>query len=295
MKLLMLHRFFRSSVPRSCAPTFRSFSEDISPHTFVSFFLFQRLDSPEAVADSLREKLGECLFRGTIYVAPEGINGQFSIPSSKMTTFQDIVKNAHPTFSSIRFNVGDTYMEGGCLADILTFKRLSVKTRQYILTDGLDSDHDINWDDNGEELPAAAWHAEVESLRRCESSILLDCRNDYESDIGTFSNAIPLNTKTFSETFHVIESVLNDVPKDSRILTFCTGGIRCVKVNAYLRQKLGYKNVASLKDGIAGYKKWLDASSNASSCFRGDNYVFDRRRIQPMPSHSKESFSQNKK
>ena len=125
--------------------------------------------------------------------------------------------------------------------------------------------------------------------------------------MGTFRNAIPLNTKVFSETFDRLRSLLREVPKETRVLTFCTGGIRCVKVNAYLSQHLGYSNTATLKDGIVGYKKWLltdkstdieDVESNpidnhsgessscapsgASTVFEGDNYVFDRRRVQQM-------------
>lgn len=107
-----------------------------------------------------------------------------------------------------------------------------------------------------------------------------DCRNKYESDIGTFSGAVPLNTSTFSETWSALEAALQDVHPDRPVLTFCTGGIRCVKVNAYLRQKLGYRNVGRLEKGIIGYQQWLDGDVGVPSMFQGENFLFDRRRLE---------------
>lgn len=79
--------------------------------------------------------------------------------------FKEIITNAHPAFSSISFNLGDSYEEGECKADIKTFKRLSVKTRQFILTDGLDDKHRcLDWKQHGSLLSADRWHKEVEAL-----------------------------------------------------------------------------------------------------------------------------------
>ena len=62
--------------------------------------------------------------------------------------------------------------------------------------------------------------------------MLLDCRNSYESDVGSFVGALPLETKAFSDSWAKLEDMLVGTPKDTPILTFCTGGIRCVKTNA---------------------------------------------------------------
>jgi len=99
------------------------------------------------------------------------------------------------------------------------------------------------------------------------------------------------------------------VPKDKRILTFCTGGIRCVKVNAYLKQRLGFDNIGRLKKGIIAYEKWVGTDSvndtdagatqlqrggeaqagagiaRPASLFKGENYLFDRRRILDLDVH----------
>jgi predicted sulfurtransferase len=65
-----------------------------------------------------------------------------------------------------------------------------------------------------------------------------------------------LKTNVFSDAFPLLDDLLKDFPKDQRILTFCTGGVRCVKVNAYLKQKLGFTNLGRLQKGIVGYERW---------------------------------------
>lgn len=96
-----------------------------------------------------------------------------------------------------------------------------------------------------------------------------------------------------------MDKLLGDTPRDKRILTFCTGGIRCVKVNAYLKQKLGFENIGRLEKGIIAYENYIDdvnqtktASGNnvvtdesaniplrEPSLFEGKNFLFDRRRL----------------
>ena len=96
--------------------------------------------------------------------------------------------------------------------------------------------------------------------------------------MGSFVGAEKLNTEKFSESWEKIDSLLQYVPKDRPGLTFCTGGIRCVKVNSYLIQKLGFSNVGRLQDGIIGYERWLK-NTTEESLFQGKNFLFDRRRL----------------
>jgi predicted sulfurtransferase len=75
--------------------------------------------------------------------------------------------------------------------------------------------------------------------------------------VGTFEGAVPLNTTFFRESWPVLDALLRDTPRDAPLLTFCTGGIRCVKVNAYLQQRLGFTNTHRLAGGIIAYDRWL--------------------------------------
>ena len=107
-------------------------------------------------------------------------------------------------------------------------------------------------------------------------------------------------THSLTHTYSLIHISVG-VPPDTKLLTFCTGGIRCYKVNAYLKQKKGYKNIVKLKKGsmlnhslttsltylltyssnylgIVAYQRWVDSNGEAS-LFNGNNFVFDRRRL----------------
>ena len=86
---------------------------------------------------------------------------------------------------------------------------------------------------------------------------MLDCRNSYESDVGLFQGAVPLNTTFFRESWDALDETLKHTPKDAPLLTYCTGGIRCVKINAYLEQTLGFTNVNRLEGGIIAYTREL--------------------------------------
>jgi len=98
------------------------------------------------------------------------------------------------------------------------------------------------------------WHNQLDD----PNTVVLDCRNSYESDVGIFNNAIPLNTTFFRESWAALDSILKDKPKDTKLMTYCTGGIRCVKINAYLEQKLGFSNVHRLQGGIISYARELE-------------------------------------
>merc|ERR1712167_470959 len=84
-----------------------------------------------------------------------------------------------------------------------------------------------------------------------------------------------LDATKFSESWDALKSKLKGVPKDQPIMTFCTGGIRCVKTNAYLEQELGFTNTFRLKDGIHGYLRHArnDLKKDESK-WRGENFVF---------------------
>jgi predicted sulfurtransferase len=102
--------------------------------------------------------------------------------------------------------------------------------------------------------------------------------------VGAFEGATPLNTETYKDTWAALDRVLAGKPKDTRVLTYCTGGIRCVKVGAYLTQQLGFRNVGRLQGGIVNYTSVGRAEAAetgvdfaAVSKFKGLNFVFNDR------------------
>ncbi|KAL7460171.1 hypothetical protein ACHAXS_000634 [Conticribra weissflogii] len=264
----------------------------------LSFYRFIPISEPESIRDILFERLEKIPgLRGTVYVATEGVNAQFAVPIG------DPLKVLLETF-------GRNENGSGCLpfdmfeenppnmgkvveSDIPTFDRLIVRTRDCILRDGIGEDSTFDWSDAGEELNPEEWHSQLSTIlldksSECNSNAsnykiqLLDCRNNYESDQGTFLSSTHLNTRTFSETWSILDTQVEsrDLDPSEPVYIFCTGGIRCVKVGAYLKQKLGFEDVRSLRHGIIGYERWWNEegrimSSEQEVTGEGDNYSED--------------------
>jgi len=276
----------------------------------VSFYRFAPVSDPASARDALFDELVQIEgLRGTAYLATEGINAQFAIPTTSgndeavrqsVGQFTAAVRRGMPfdPFEVNAINYGD-------LVDstLPTFNRLVVRTRDAILRSGLEnyvrSGDDaaatalttFDWDDAGKEITPEEWDAD---LREGPSGILLDCRNSYESDAGSFTGAEALDTDVFSESWERIKDKTKDLDKTVPVRIFCTGGIRCVKVGAYLKQELGFEDVRRLEHGIIGYERWAaegktnkdgtDGEAGANnSLWIGENFLFDKRRV----SHDK--------
>ncbi len=142
------------------------------------------------------------------------------------------------------------------------FRRFVVKIREEIVTLGRPE-----FVPQGERrhLSPADWHQMLEQ----EDVVVVDTRNDYEYEIGTFENAIDLNIKEFSEFPDKIAKL--DTDKSKPHLIFCTGGIRCEKA-IFEMEKQGYENVYQLEGGILNYMEQFPEEK-----FKGECFVFDSR------------------
>lgn len=162
------------------------------------------------------------------------------------------------------------------------FRNLHVRVRGQVVADGLDKP--LDWEKAGYDMPPLEWHAKLKEAREKRAAgekdvpLILDCRNEYETDVGRFEGAEPLNTESFRESWDVFKERLKDTPKDAPIMTYCTGGIRCVKVGAYLTQEMGFTNVSRLAGGIIAYDRTLNEQDEEEEpMFKGTNFVFDGR------------------
>lgn len=248
-----------------------------------SLYHFGEISDPDKAAKTLQTQLqSESLksFAGTCYIASEGMNSQYSVATSYMPEFKKQLKLAvDVVFGTdvgvLDINISDTLKEG----TQAPFKRFRVVSRPQILTDGLKEE--LVWSEPGPEIDPQVWHNEITNAEK--PPLIIDCRNDYESDVGAFDGAVPLNTKTFQETWDVLDKMLENKPKDEPVYMYCTGGIRCVKVGAYVTQKSGFE-VKRLKHGTIGYERWAkrprsiaEEGSDESSIFKGTNFIFDQR------------------
>lgn len=264
----------------------------------VSFYRFfaPPLESEEAL-DLLAKKLRAVWepfgALGRVYVASEGINAQMAVPATVFPHFARACASLEE-LAGVYLNK-DREVDMGQYAQEPAFDALHIRIREQVVADGgLSAEREFDWGDCGRGMHPEEWHEKVDD----SNVLVLDCRNEFESEVGRFVTAEPLNTSFFRESWDVLKTRLADVPKDKPILTYCTGGIRCIKVGAYLKQELGFQNVARLEGGIVSYARHLRGTQGAgqdtrseseatvdasmagvipSSKFKGINYVFDNR------------------
>lgn len=250
----------------------------------LSFYHFEALEDPLKARNDLFESVRHIPgLRGTFYLAKEGINAQMAVPPGEpLVTLLDACSTVLPfdQFVGNRPNLGDIVS-----VETPTFNRLIVRVRDYILRDGLSDNISLDWADAGPELSPSDWHNQVQR----EGTILLDCRNAYESEEGTFDGAVPLGTDTFQDTWEKLDEITTDLPRDAPVHIFCTGGIRCVKAGAYMKQHLNFSDVRRLEHGIVGYEKFLkEHPEMGPSKFQGDNFLFDKRRFDEREKDSQQ-------
>lgn len=194
--------------------------------------------------------------KGRVIVSKHGINGTLG---GKIDNVKQYIKamNRHSLFKNIEYKWSD-----GAADD---FPRLSVKVRPELVTLAPGEEFDVFKSTKG--LRPKAWH---EYLQNNPDVIVLDARNEYESDIGVFDvkNLVAPKIKTFKE----IKKTLEELPKDKPILTYCTGDIRCEYLSAYMRHK-GFGEVYHLDGGIVKYGE----AYKDDGLWKGKCFVFDKR------------------
>ena len=222
-----------------------------------ALYKFVRLDDFEEIQDPLKLFLESLNIRGTLLLAKEGINGTISGDKD------NILKAIDHLQSDRRFReleIKYSYSKKP------PFKRLKVKLKKEIVTLGV-SDIDPK-NSNGTYVKPSDWN----ELINDPDVILIDTRNNYEFEIGSFRGSINPHTETFREFPSYTKNNLEKY-RDKKIAMFCTGGIRCEKSTAYLKSK-GFKNVFHLQGGIL---KYLEEVNEEESLWEGECFVFDDR------------------
>ncbi|PAV25812.1 UPF0176 protein [Tamilnaduibacter salinus] len=222
-----------------------------------ALYRFTALDDFEQLRQPLLDRMQENGVRGTLLLAHEGINGTIAGSREGIDAIQQwLARDA-------RFD-GIDYKES--LADIQPFKRTKVKLKKEIVTMGVE-DIDPNH--------SAGTYVEPDEWNRLLADpevLVIDTRNQYEVEVGTFENAVNPSTDTFREFPEYVDQAL-DPNQHRKVAMFCTGGIRCEKSTALLREK-GFDEVYHLRGGILNY---LEHVPESESRWRGECFVFDDR------------------
>jgi UPF0176 protein len=242
--------------------------ESAEVRTTLSFYQYAHIENPEKFRNELYLLLDEVGVYGRIYVAKEGINAQISVPTANFEAFKARLYSIS-FLDGVRLNIA---IED----DGKSFYKLKIKVRSKIVADGLD-DETFDVTKRGKHLNAVDFNA----LTDAPETIVVDMRNHYESEVGYFENAIRPDVTTFRDALPFVEQMLEN-QKDSNIVMYCTGGIRCEKASAYYLHK-GFKNVYMVNGGIIEYSRQCEEQGLPNK-FIGKNFVFDERlgeRISP--------------
>jgi UPF0176 protein len=222
-----------------------------------ALYKFVILEDFEAIRPLLLEVMLENEVRGTLLLAREGINGTISGNRESIDTVLAWLKN-DTRFSNIVTK--ESYDSE------IPFNRTKVKLKKEIVTMGVE---DIDPKKIvGTYVKPKDWNALISD----PEVVVVDTRNDYEVQIGTFQNALNPETETFREFPDYVEKNL-DSNKHKKVAMFCTGGIRCEKSTAFMKAK-GFEEVYHLEGGIL---KYLEEVPEEETMWEGECFVFDNR------------------
>ncbi|XP_043575164.1 thiosulfate sulfurtransferase/rhodanese-like domain-containing protein 2 isoform X2 [Chiloscyllium plagiosum] len=232
------------------------------------YYSYCDIEEPQLICTWQKALCHQLHLTGKVRISKEGING--TVGGCKRATEQYIeAMLSHPQFQSM--SAEDFKRSAG---GSHCFQDLRVGVYKEVVPMGIDPAK-ISYKDAGIHLTPEEFHRKLEALYNNtqirKDTILLDCRNFYESKIGNFQHCIAPNIRKFSYFPDYIDTNL-ECFKDKQVLMYCTGGIRCERGSAYLRSKAVCKEVYQLKGGIHKYLEQFP-----SGFYRGKLFVFDNR------------------
>ena len=228
----------------------------MKPFVVAAFYKFVTLENAEILRDSLRKLCDENAIKGTILLAHEGINATISGDEISLHRVLDWIKN-DARFADLKVKISRHESQ--------PFARLKVKIKPEIVTLGMPEISPTKV--VGVYVRPRDWN----DLISQDDVLVLDTRNDYEVEVGTFANAINPRTRSFRQFPEAVEKL--EVDKKTPIAMFCTGGIRCEKASSLLVEA-GFEHVYHLQGGVLQY---LEDVSPEDSLFKGECFVFDER------------------
>lgn len=234
------------------------------PYRILLYYKYTPIEDPETFTEEHRAFCQELGVKGRILISHEGINGTLSGTVEQTQKYMDYM-HQHPKFHDMVFKIDEH--------DRHAFKKLFVRLKKELVTWRLGKDDVKPYEVTGKRLSPKEFY---EMLQR-DDVIILDGRNDYEYDLGHFRGAIRPDVRTTREFPEWIRKNMSQY-KDKTIITYCTGGIRCEKLTAFMIKE-GFKDVYQLDGGIVTYGKDPEVKGQL---FDGKCYVFDERISVPI-------------
>jgi UPF0176 protein len=233
----------------------------IAPICIAALYHFAPITDPEAVRLRLEGLCTEHGIHGLLLIACEGVNGTVAgLPDDIAALVNALREMPHCADLEVKYSHAET----------MPFPRLNVRVKAEIVTMGLPDIDPLS--SVGTYVEPQDWNTLISD----PDTILIDTRNDYEVAIGTFAGAIDPKTtsfREFPEWFRQHREELLGEGRSPKVAMFCTGGIRCEKSTAFLKQE-GVEDVFHLKGGIL---KYLEDMPEENSLWEGECFVFDQR------------------
>ena len=223
-------------------------------YLILLYYCYTKIDDPESFRIQHHLYCIENNLRGRIIIAKEGINGTVSGLKADGEKYMEYLHN-DPRFSHTAFKVEPFKSHA--------FQKLNVRVKDEIVHSGLK--HIDPTKKTGKYIEPH----EFKKVKNDDDVVIVDVRSNYEHNIGKFKKAVSFDIENFREFPEKVEEL--EKYKDKRVITYCTGGIKCEKASAYLLEK-GFKNVYQLHGGIIKY-----GIEEGGEDFDGKCYVFDNR------------------
>lgn len=237
------------------------------------YYKFTPISDPEAVRlwqKTLCDSLG---LKGRILISKHGLNGTVGGDLENLKAYAKATKS-YSGFKGIQFKWSD----GGSK----DFPRMSVKVRDEIVSFG--AGDELQVDENG--VVGGGKHLKPEQVNKLveehgDDVVFFDGRNAYEAKVGKFKNAVVPDTRTSKDFITELESGKYDDIKDKKVVTYCTGGIRCEILSSLMKNR-GFNDVYQIDGGIVKYgEKYGDDGH-----WEGSLYIFDDRMSMEFSDHA---------
>ena len=229
-------------------------------YTIISYYKFTKIKNIFKYKNILNSKFKDLDIKGIVLLAPEGINISVSILSSDI---QYLIASLKKVFNIVEQKLKLSF------SNKHIYRKIKIKIKKEILTTRIApqiSPHKIV----GNYIKPELW----DDFIMDPEVLLIDTRNNYEVEVGTFKKAINPKCHNFTEILAWLDNniINNNTYQYKKIAMFCTGGIRCEKATSYIKAK-GHENIYHLEGGVL---KYLEASKKSNN-WKGECFVFDNR------------------
>lgn len=227
----------------------------------ILYYNFTPIADPESFCNNHKRELKKLDLKGRVYIGQEGINGTLGGTLEQIDQYKKFLCGLEG-FENTAFKTDEH--------DRVPFAKLVCKVREELVAIHMDG---LNPQNGGNYLEPEQWRNVMENE---DDYVMIDVRNNYESKVGHFEGAMTPDLDNFYDFPQWLDEAEKEIPKNKKVLMYCTGGIRCEKFSVLMKQK-GWDDVNQLHGGILRYAK-----EEGGEHFKGKCFVFDDRLVIPV-------------